>query len=105
MILLANVMGAVATILMAVLFFFKIAIIASVVISWVNADPYNPIVRAIRELTEPLFSRVRRFVPAVFGRIDLSPILVLLALQFIEVAIVGSLSDYAANLRMQAIRL
>jgi len=96
-------MSAVAVLLSAILFFFKIAIIASVVISWLNADPYNPIVRAIREFTEPVYRLVRSRLPLVFGAIDLTPVLLLFALQFADAVLVQSLADYATQLRFQLV--
>jgi len=67
-------------------------VILAVVLSWVNADPYNPIVQAIRSLTEPVFRWVRRQVPfAVVGMLDLSPFLVLLGVYFLKIFLVNSL--------------
>mgnify|MGYP000850493511 CR=1 FL=1 len=61
-----------------------ILIIASVVMSWVNADPYNPYVQQTRKLTEPLFRPFRRFTQGFSGPIDLAPLLALFTLYFIQ---------------------
>ncbi len=83
---------ALAQVLDAVLQVYTWVVILAVVLSWVNADPYNPIVQAIRSVTEPVFRWVRRRVPfAVVGMLDLSPLFVLLAVQFLKVFLVGSL--------------
>jgi YggT family protein len=103
MIILANVMSAIAVLLSGMLLLLKISVLASVVISWLNADPYNPIVRAIREFTEPIYRLVRSRVPLVFGSIDLTPVLLLFALQFIDMVLVKSLSDYASQLILQSL--
>ncbi len=57
------------------LVFYMYILIGAVILSWVNADPYNPIVRLIRQLTEPVFLQCRRVMPAAIFRlgIDLSP--------------------------------
>jgi YggT family protein len=60
-------------------------IIIAAVLSFVQPDPYNPIVRFIRQITEPLFDRIRRTFPfVVFSGIDLSPLVVLLVLNFVD---------------------
>ena len=64
---------------------YKWVIIISAILSWVNADPYNPIVRFLRAVTEPVFYRIRRWMPIVIvGGFDLSPILVLVAIFFVQ---------------------
>jgi len=70
-------------------------IIARALLSWVNPDPYNPIVRFLYNVTEPVMGWVRRRVPIVFGGLDLSPILVLLAIVFLQKFLVASLLDFA----------
>lgn len=70
-------------------------IVARAILSWVNPDPYNPIVRFLYNATEPVLGWVRRRVPIVFGGLDLSPILVLLAIVFLQKFLVASLMDLA----------
>ncbi|NLW82341.1 MAG: YggT family protein [Desulfovibrionales bacterium] len=61
-------------------------VIAAVVMSWVNPDPYNPIVRGIRSLTEPVFYRIRKLLPFTYvSGIDFSPFLVVLGIKFVQV--------------------
>lgn len=74
-------------------------IIISVILSWVSADPYNPIVRAIRGVTEPVFYRIRRTVPMVYGGLDFSPIIVILVIVFCRYFIVNSLYEVALRLK------
>src|SRR5262245_31589535 len=74
-------------------------LIASVVLSWVNPDPYNPIVRFVRSVTEPLLHRVRRALPfVVAGGIDFSPIIVVIGIQVLRTVVVGSLYELAFRL-------
>jgi YggT family protein len=70
-------------------------IIARALLSWVNPDTFNPIVRFLYNVTEPVMGFVRRRVPIVFGGLDLSPILVLLAIVFLQKFLVASLLDLA----------
>ena len=65
--------------------------IARAVLSWVNPDPYNPIVRFIRNVTEPVLYHIRTRLPVSFGGIDLSPIIVFMAIIFLQRFLVGSL--------------
>lgn len=77
---------------------YIIIIFARVVISWVNADPYNPIVRFLIQATEPLLSRIRRYVP-LLGGLDLSPMILILAIIFLQSLLVPTLQQIALNLR------
>lgn len=73
--------------------YFFIVLIACV-ISWVNPDPYNPIVRALRNLTEPVFWRIRKFMPfVVIGGLDLSPVVLLIGLKALEILVSGLLAQ------------
>jgi len=59
-------------------------VIARAIISWVNPDPYNPIVRFLHNATDPVLYRIRRFMPLNFGAIDLSPIILLFGLFLLQ---------------------
>jgi len=59
-------------------------VIARVLLSWVNPDPYNPIVRLLYSVTDPVLYRLQRLVPLQFGGIDFSPIVLLLGLTFLK---------------------
>ncbi len=78
-----NILGIISYILTV----YGWVIIRRVVISWVNADPYNPIVRFIYEITEPILGRIRRYVPLSFGGIDFSPIVVVIGIWLLQVII------------------
>jgi len=64
--------------------FLQILILLSVVISWVNADPYNPYVQLIRRLTEPMYRPLRRWTDRVGGPFDLAPLLLIFILVFLQ---------------------
>ena len=71
--------------------YFWIILIAAL-LSWVRPDPYNPVVRFLRAVTDPVFYRVRRWLPILtIGGIDLSPIVVILGLQFLQWFLVPTL--------------
>jgi YggT family protein len=72
-------------------------IIGRVIISWVNADPYNPIVRFLYNATEPVLYRVRRALP-VIGGLDLSPLIVIFGIYFLKGFLVMSLYDIARRM-------
>jgi YggT family protein len=78
MFILANFIEAVATIAKWALDLFMYIIIARAVLSWVNPDPFNPIVRFIHNTTEPVLYRVRRLLPIAGGGFDFSPIIVII---------------------------
>ena len=73
-------------------------IIARAIISWVNPDPYNPIVRFLYSVTEPVLYNIRRRVPVYFGGIDFSPIIVILVLIFLQTFLVQSLIQLAGRM-------
>jgi len=81
---------AIAKILDLVLLCFMWIVIARAVLSWVNPDPFNPIVRFIHNITEPVLYRIRTFLPASFGGIDFSPIIVFLGVIFLRTFVVSS---------------
>jgi YggT family protein len=99
MFIVSNFLLALATILGMVLTLYTWIIIFRAILSWVNPDPYNPIVRFLYNATEPVLYRVRRTIPAYAGGIDLSPLLVLLVVYFLQIFLVRSLQDLALTLR------
>lgn len=73
----------IAKVLELVLNMIQLLIIASVIISWVNADPNNSLVRAIQSMTEPMFRPFRRLTRNVPGPFDFAPLIVLLLTVFL----------------------
>jgi YggT family protein len=99
MFLLANLIDALAAVVNTLLWLYMWIMIARAVISWVSPDPYNPIVRFLYSATEPVLSRLRRAFPLYAGGIDFSPILVFVAILFLQRFLVQSLYDLAQALR------
>jgi YggT family protein len=73
-------------------------VIGRAIISWVNPDPYNPIVRFLYNATEPVLSRMRRFLPLQFSGIDFSPIALLLGLSLLRRVLLGLIEQLAFRL-------
>jgi YggT family protein len=72
--------------------------IARAVLSWVSPDPYNPIVRFIHNVTEPVLYQIRKRIPMMYGGIDFSPIIVILIIIFLRIFVVNSLEGLAGSL-------
>jgi len=100
MYLISNLLVAFAHILHIVLNLYMWVIIARALLSWVNPDPYNPIVRFLHNVTEPVLYAIRRRVPLFFGGIDFSPMLVILAILFLDSFLVPSLVQTAQRMVM-----
>ena len=62
-------------------------VIIAALITWVQPNPYNPIVRFLWNVTEPVYRYIRRFIPTVIGGFDIAPIILILALQFLQILI------------------
>lgn len=99
MFIIANLLVAVAQILDYILWAYLWIIIGRIIVFWVNADIYNPIVRFLYNATEPVLGRVRRRLPSNAGGFDLSPIVVWIAVMFLQRFVVRSLYDLALVLR------
>jgi YggT family protein len=93
------IVQAIATVIDIVLSAYFWVVIISALLSWVNPDPYNPVVRFLRGVTEPVFYKIRSWIPfAVVGGFDLSPIVVLLAIKVCQIVVVGNLMRLAYSL-------
>jgi YggT family protein len=98
MFILSNFLAALASVIGFLLTAYMWLIIARALISWVNPDPYNPIVRFLYSVTDPLLIAIRRRLPLMFGGIDFSPIVVILAIVFLQQFLVSTLHDLAIRL-------
>jgi YggT family protein len=97
MFVMGNVLQGVATVLDTVLWLYMWVIIARALISWVNPDPWNPIVQFLERVTEPVLSPIRRWVGWKMG-IDLSPIIAILIISFLQIVVVKTLNDLARQM-------
>jgi YggT family protein len=95
----ANFIAALAQVLDYVLWAYVWILLGRVVISWVNADPDNPIVRFLYNATEPVLARIRRVLPVYGGGLDLSPLVAWIGILFLQRFLVRSLYDLAYTLR------
>lgn len=93
----ANVLEGLAVVIKIALDFYFWIIIIRALISWVNPDPWNPIVRALISITEPVLYPIRRRLPFSMG-IDISPIVVILLIYFLQIFLVGTLQDLAIRM-------
>ena len=100
MFVISNLLSSIASVLNIVLPLYQWIIIIRAILSWVNPDPYNPIVRFLHAATDPVLAKVRQFVPfpTVYSGIDLTPILVLVLIFFLQSFLVQTLSDLARSM-------
>ena len=97
MFVLGNFLGAIAKVIDIGLSLYMWIIVGRAVISWVNPDPYNPIVRFLTSATEPVLYPIRRRLP-MLGGIDFSPIIAILVIIFLQSFLVQSLAQLAVRL-------
>ena len=76
--------SSVLTVVLSVVVLYKWVIIISALLTWVKPDPNNPIVQMLHRLTEPAYALIRKYIPTVFGGMDLAPIILIFALIFLE---------------------
>jgi len=98
MFMISNFLFALAKLVEILLGVYMWIVIGRAILSWVNPDPYNPIVRFLHDVTEPLLSRIRRMLPALGGSIDFSPMILILAIYFLMSFLVPTLKHMAAAL-------
>ncbi len=94
MIIVGYFLEAVAQLLHFVLTFFVWIMIARAILSWVNPDPNNGIVRFLHGTTDPLIDKVRRYIPPI-GMFDMSVLILILAFYFLDTFLVGVIGTYA----------
>jgi YggT family protein len=99
MFVLGNLIVAVAKIIDIALSMYMWVIIARAVISWVNPDPYNPIVQFLYRVTEPVMAPIRRWIPFGNMGIDFSPIILIFAIVFLQSFLVRSMMELAVYFR------
>lgn len=98
--ILATLIISLAKMIHLIAYIYQFIIAGVVIVSWVGADPYNPIVRFLHQATEPLFWRIRKIMPKFLFRtgIDFTPMLVLVLLFLIDVEVVNLLYELAQKL-------
>ena len=98
MFIISNLLLALAKILHLLLSFYMWIIIARAILSWVSPDPYNPVVRFLYSVTEPVLYPIRRRIPINLGGMDFSPMIVILIIMFLDNFLVPSLSGMAMRM-------
>jgi YggT family protein len=99
MFIFGNLLGALGQVLGMLIRTYMWIVIIRALISWVNPDPYNPIVRFLHAATDPVLYRIRRLLPVSFGGIDFSPLILIAGLLFLEAFLVQSLFDLSRQLK------
>jgi YggT family protein len=102
MVLLANILLALAKLVelaSGLLTIYKYILLASVVVSWVNADPYNPLVNFIYRVTDPVLRRIRRHMPDT-GMLDLSPLVAFAAIYVLQIIAFDTAYHYLTSTSM-----
>lgn len=97
MFLLGHPLLAASQILSNLLLIYTFIIIAAWILSWANPDPLNPLVRILRQLTEPVIDRLRRYVPLV-GGLDLTPLVLIIIISFVMKGILPAISQLARGM-------
>ncbi|MFZ4855934.1 MAG: YggT family protein [Desulfuromonadaceae bacterium] len=102
MVLIANILLALAKLIelaSGLLTLYKYILLASVIVSWVNADPYNPLVNFINRVTEPVLRKIRRHMPDT-GMLDLSPIVAFAAIYVLQIVLFDTAYHYLMSMSM-----
>ncbi len=99
MFILSNFITGIAKVLNVVLNIYMWLIIIRALASWFSPDPYNPLYQFLIRITEPVLGYIRRILPMRAGMMDLSPIVALLAIIFLQTFLVQSLYGIAMSLR------
>lgn len=99
MFIVANLLLILANVLDFMLTLYMWVVIIAAIMSWVSPDPYNPIVRVLRALTEPVLRPIRRLIGSRLGPIDISPLIVILAIIFTQKFLIRSLIEFAYKLK------
>lgn len=100
MFILSNFLEAIASIIGIILTILYWLILIRALISWVNPDPFNPIVQFLVKTTEPILAPLRRMLPSGFRfGIDISPIIAFLGIMFLKSFLVKTLLDVAMRMR------
>ena len=73
--------------ILIVLNLYMWVVIIAALITWVQPNPYNPIVRFLSNVTEPVYRVIRRYIPTTFGGFDIAPIILILIIQFLQILI------------------
>lgn len=90
----------VAKVLRLIINLYTFIVAAAAIVSWLNPDPYNPIIRFLYQATQPLFQRIRRYLPRSFFRLgfDPTPIIAVILLMAIDTILIGLFFEWSNHL-------
>ncbi len=94
---LANIIVGIGGIVHSLLTIYIWVIIIAALLSWVRPDPYNPIVQFLTRITSPAYQLVRRVMPTTYNGIDFAPLIIIIALQVIDIVLVTLLNSVASS--------
>jgi YggT family protein len=97
MYVLGNLIYALAVVLNIAITAYIWIIVIRALLSWVNPDPYNPIVRFLAAVTDPVLAPIRRRLPYL-GGLDISPVIVILILVFLRYFLVPTLMRVSVDM-------
>lgn len=95
---LASIILGIGNIFLNLLMMYSWVIVIAALLTWVRPDPYNPIVQILYKITEPAYALLRRYIPTVFNGIDLAPLIIIIALQVIQVVLASLLNALVSGL-------
>ncbi len=98
MYIIGNLLIALGNILDIILTLYSFIVIAAALITWVRPDPYNPIVRFLYGVTEPVLRPIRKLLPLRIP-IDISPLILLFAIYFLQKFLVASLIEFGYRIK------
>ena len=98
MFVVGNILDGLAYVVNSALTLYEIVVVARALISWVNPDPFNPIVMFLQRVTDPVLDPIRRAIGWRIG-IDISPLVVIFIIEFIQRGIIPSVVRFAAEMR------
>jgi YggT family protein len=99
MFIISQFFAAMSQVLDIALEIYKWIVIASVLISFVNPDPYSPIVKFLKNATEPVFRLIKRYIPTVIYNVDFAPFIVILIIIFLQRFLAPIIYNFGISLR------
>jgi YggT family protein len=94
-----NLFSSIASILNLLLDLYFWVIFARAILSWIRPDPYNPIVKTIYRLVDPLTYKISRIIPTRIGMVDVAPFILMLLIIFAQKFLVSTLFDIGARMK------
>ncbi|WP_297888753.1 YggT family protein [Sulfurihydrogenibium sp.] len=99
MFVISNILLAVSHTLDIALEIYKWIVIVSALLSFVNPDPYNPVVKFLRSATEPVYRIIRKYIPTIVYNVDFAPFIVILFIIFLQRFLVPTLQQLAYQIQ------